>query len=242
MLILPAIDLMNGRCVRLEKGAFAHAALYEADPLAMAQSFERAGANWVHVIDLDGARTGKEGNRDWLLRICHETGLKVQSGGGLRTKSEVAALLEAGLDRAIIGSLAVRDPAVVERLLDRFGPERLTIALDVRPGEQGPVVAIEGWQAVANTGFNDLLAGYSSAGARHILVTDISRDGMLEGANVALYEGLAKDYPDLAIQASGGVRDMADLDRLAATGAAAAVVGKALYEGRISLEGLFDAG
>ena len=242
MLILPAIDLMNGRCVRLEKGAFAHATLYEADPLAMAQSFERAGARWVHVIDLDGARTGKEGNRDWLLRICRETGLKVQSGGGLRTEGEVAALLEAGLDRAIIGSLAVRDPAIVERLLGNFGPERLTIALDVRPGKNGPEVAIEGWQAKSETSFDDLLAFFRDAGARHILVTDISRDGMLGGANADLYRRLAKDYPDLAIQASGGFADLAGGDRLPAWRAAAAGVGTAIYEGRIDLAGLFDAG
>ena len=242
MLILPAIDLMNGRCVRLEKGAFVHATLYQADPLAMAKSFAEAGAEWVHVIDLDGARSGKEGNRDWVLRICREAGLKVQSGGGLRSEDEVVAFLEAGIDRAIVGSMAVRDPAVIERLLARFGPERLTIALDVRPGAQGLEVAVDGWQAKSETAFDDLLKRFRDIGARHILVTDISRDGMLQGANVALYKGLAGDYPDLAVQASGGVAGKADIDLLAASGAAAAVVGKAIYEGRVSLAELFDAG
>ena len=241
MLILPAIDLINGRCVRLEKGAFARATLYEADPLAMAKKFAEAGAEWVHVIDLDGARSGKEGNRDWVLRICGEAGLQVQSGGGLRSEDDVVAFLEAGVDRAIIGSMAVRDPAVIERLLERFGPERLTIALDVRPWEEGYEVAIDGWQARSTTGFYDLLARLSNAGVRHFLVTDISRDGMLGGCNVALYKGLAEDYPDLAIQASGGVKGKAELDQLAASGVAAAVVGKAIYEGRISLAELFDA-
>lgn len=242
MLILPAIDLMNGRCVRLEKGAFEHATLYEADPLAMAKSFQQAGATWVHVIDLDGARSGKEGNRDWVLKICGEAGLQVQSGGGLRTEDDVVAFLEAGIDRAIIGSMAVKDPAIIERLLERFGSERLTIALDVRPGAEGYEVAIKGWQETSESSFDDLLARFRDAGARHILVTDISRDGMLQGPSVALYKTLAADYPDLAIQASGGVSKKADLDDLAATGAAAAVVGKAIYEGRISLAELFDAG
>lgn len=242
MLILPAIDLMGDRCVRLEKGAFSSATSYPTDPLAMAESFERAGASWVHVIDLDGARTGNSGNRERVLQICRKTGLRVQSGGGLRSESAVAAVLEAGLERAIIGSLAVRDPAVVTRLLARFGPGRLTIALDVRPGANGPEVAIAGWQEKSETNFNDLLAGFSAAGARHILITDISRDGMLKGPNSDLYKELAGEYPDLAIQASGGVADMADLERLAASGAAAAVVGKAIYEGRISLGALFDAG
>lgn len=242
MIILPAIDLMNGRCVRLEKGAFARATLYEADPLGMAQSFEKAGAEWLHVVDLDGARTGKEGNREWVLKITSETGLKVQSGGGLRNETDVAAFLDAGVDRAVIGSMAVRNPDAIERLVRKYGSERITVALDLHLTEAGPEIAIEGWQTSSDVDLEALLGIFGDIGVRHLLVTDISRDGMLEGPNTALYAKLIEYFPDFDFQASGGVSASADLDDLRATGAAAAIVGKALYEGRIALEGLFDAG
>jgi phosphoribosylformimino-5-aminoimidazole carboxamide ribotide isomerase len=242
MLILPAIDLMNGRCVRLEKGAFAHATLYEADPLTMAAAFEGAGAQWVHVIDLDGARTGKEGNREWVLRIAAETDLKVQSGGGLRSEDEVAELLEGGVERAIVGSMAVRDPDAIDRLVTRFGSERLTVALDLRLTEAGPEIAIDGWQTSTEDNLQTLLGIFGEMGVRHILITDISRDGMLEGPNTALYSQLTVDFPDFAFQASGGVSALQDIADLRETGAAAAIVGRAIYEGQIPLQGLFDAG
>ncbi len=242
MLILPAIDLMNGRCVRLEKGAFAHATLYEADPLTMAAAFEGAGAEWVHVVDLDGARTGKEGNREWVLRIAGETGLRVQSGGGLRSEAEVAELLEGGVERAVIGSMAVRSPDAIARLVERFDSERLTVALDLRLTEAGPEIAVEGWQTSTDDNLETLLGIFGDMGVRHILITDISRDGMLEGPNTELYRKLTADFPDFAFQASGGVSAMQDIADLRETGAAAAIVGKALYEGRIALQGLFDAG
>lgn len=242
MLILPAIDLMNGRCVRLEKGAFARATIYQADPVSMARSFGDAGAEWIHVVDLDGARTGREGNRDWVVRIAGETGLKVQSGGGLRSEDDVAEFLDSGIDRAIIGSMAVRDPDAIARLVAAFGSDRLTVALDLRLTEAGPEIAIEGWQASSDANLDALLLAFGGAGVRHILVTDISRDGMLQGPNTALYKELTADFPGFAFQASGGVSVTQDIADLRATGAAAAIVGRAIYEGRIALEGLFDAG
>lgn len=242
MIILPAIDLMNGRCVRLEKGAFAHATLYETDPVSMAQAFERAGGSWVHVVDLDGARTGKEGNREWVLRIGKETGLKVQSGGGLRTEAEVADFLDSGIDRAVIGSMAVRNPDAIRRLVEAYGGDRITVALDLRLTETDPEIAVEGWQTSTDDNLDALLAIYGDIGVRHILITDISKDGMLEGPNIGLYQGLTVNFPDFAFQASGGVSSAEDLVNLQTTGVAAAIVGKALYEGRIPLEGLFDAG
>ncbi len=242
MLILPAIDLMDGACVRLEQGAFASATRYPAEPLEMALTLEEAGARWLHVVDLDGARTGKPGNREWVRRICRESGLKVQTGGGIRSESEAGEILQNGIDRAVIGTLAVRDPDVIARLVKRFGADRVTVALDIRPSEAGPEIAVNGWQSATGDDLQGSLTRFRDLGVRHVLVTDISRDGMLKGANVSLYAKLAKDFPEFAFQASGGVASLRDLAEIKAAGAAAVVVGKAIYEGRIALEELFDAG
>lgn len=242
MLILPAIDLMDGACVRLEQGAFASAVRYPADPLEMALTFEQAGATWLHVVDLDGARTGQPGNREWVRRICRESGLKVQTGGGLRTESDAEEILQNGIDRAVIGTLAVRDCAAVARLVERFGADRITVALDIRPSDAGPELAVEGWQSRAGGDLQGSLARFRDIGVRHVLVTDISRDGMLKGPNLSLYAKLAGDFPEFAFQASGGVASTGDLAGIRAAGAAAVIVGKAIYEGRIALDELFDAG
>jgi phosphoribosylformimino-5-aminoimidazole carboxamide ribotide isomerase len=241
MLILPAIDLMNGACVRLEQGAFENATRYQVDPLVTARSFEEAGARWLHLVDLDGARTGKPKNRDWVQMICRESGLKVQTGGGIRSEFDAAEILRNGVDRAVLGSLAVRDPEAIFRLVDRFGADRITVALDIRPSTEGFEIAVDGWQSSAGEDLLGSLAAFREIGARHLLVTDISRDGMLMGANIPLYSKLAEDFPDFAFQASGGISSTGDLAKIKAAGAAAAIVGRAIYEDHIGLEELFDA-
>jgi phosphoribosylformimino-5-aminoimidazole carboxamide ribotide isomerase len=237
MIIYPAIDLRGGRVVRLTEGRFDQEKSYGDDPLAVAKDFAAAGATWLHVVDLDGAKDPTKRQTALVETLARSSGLHVQTGGGIRDESQIAALLAAGARRVIVGSVAVKQPTLIRDWLKKFGAEQIILSPDVRLDTDGtPRIAAAGWQESTGVALDDFLHGFLGAGLVHILCTDISRDGRLTGPNSALYAQLAKKFPALQIQASGGVSSLDDLRALQTTGAAGAIVGRALYEKKFTLK------
>ena len=239
MRLIPAIDLRGGRCVRLLKGDFAAETRYEAEPLELLARYRGYGADWLHLVDLDGARDGSAGNRPVIATLAAEPGIHLQVGGGLRNFAAVEDVLDLGAARAVVGSAALTDPQEVRRWLRHFGNGRIALAFDVRLDEAGtPCIATHGWVRQSTLSLWAAVAGFIEAGLIHVLCTDVSRDGALSGPNVALYAEAARRHPQVAWQASGGIRDARDLHALAGCGATAAISGKALLEERIPIEEL----
>lgn len=230
MIIYPAMDLMDGRVVRLAQGRFEDATIYRAGPAEALAAFAAAGAEWAHVVDLDGARAGAPVQHDLIASFAREAPLSLQVAGGFRTREQIAPMFEAGVGRVVIGSLAVKQPELVLGFLDEFGGSRITLSLDVRLVDGVPIVATAGWTEDSGRSLWEIAALYPEA--RHLLLTDIGRDGMLAGPNFELLQQAGERLPHVAIQASGGVASLADLTRLNTAGA---IVGKALWEGRIDL-------
>ena len=240
MILLPAIDLIGGRCVRLAQGDFARETQYSADPAAALADFAAQGAVEAHIVDLDGARAGAPRQHDLLKTLAAGSALKLQVAGGFRDAEQVAAVLGAGVERVVIGSLAVNDPEAFRGLLDRFGPNRLTLALDVRVESGEALVATHGWEVGSGRTLGQVLGQFPTV--RHLLVTDIARDGMLSGPNLDLMRTIMAAFPASELQASGGVADLPDLAALHGAGAARAIVGKAIWEGCFSVaEGIAHA-
>ena len=233
MILYPAIDLIDGRCVRLAQGDFARETSFAEKPAAALARFADDGAAWAHIVDLDGAKAGEPRQHDLLADLARSSTLKLQVAGGVRTADHVATLLDAGAARVVIGSLAVNDPAVFAAILDRFGAEVLTLALDVRMQGKHAMVATHGWTEGSGQTLDHVLDRFPAV--RHLLVTDISRDGMLTGPNLPLIEAIADRWPGVALQASGGVAKLHDLPHLKQAGAAGAIVGKALWDGRFTV-------
>jgi len=235
-IIYPAIDVREGKVVRLTQGDYARQTIYGDDPLALAQRYADAGARWLHLVDLDAARAGGYTLLPLLKALAERTALKVQTGGGVRSEGDVARLLDAGAQRVVIGSLAVREPEIVAGWIANFSAERITVALDTRQDERGSWrLPVHGWTEDGERDLDTLAAAYADVGLRHLLCTDIARDGMLSGPNQALYQHLTDRLPALAVQASGGVRDLADVIAARASGCAGVVLGKALLDGRLEL-------
>lgn len=236
-LVYPALDIREGRVVRLLQGDYAQQTTYGDDPLPRAQAFAEAGARWMHLVDLDAARAGGYTLGPLLGAITAGTGLQVQTGGGIRHRDDVARLLDAGAARVVVGSVAVREPDTVIGWLQAFGADRLTIALDARQAEDGRWrLPVHGWTETAEATLDTLAQRYAQAGMRHLLCTDIARDGMLSGPNIGLYQHLAGLLPGVAVQASGGVRSAGDVAQAKAVGCGGAILGKALLEGRMTLQ------
>jgi len=233
MILLPAIDLVGGRCVRLAQGDFDRETDYSADPADALSGFAESGAAEAHLVDLDGARARAPRQHDLFAALAAPGLPKLQVAGGFRTADQVAQMLDAGVARVVIGSLALDDPAAFDGLLDTFGADQLVLALDVRLDGGVPMVAAHGWTTDSGQSLDEMLARF--ARVRHLLVTDIARDGMLSGPNLPLMRAIADRYPQIALQASGGVAQLDDLARLAAAGAARAIVGKAIWESRFSV-------
>ena len=236
-IVYPAIDVRGGRVVRLRQGDYAQETRYRENPLALAMRYADAGARWLHLVDLDAARNGSY-TLALLLRECSSDGrLAVQTGGGVRSAIDVQRLFDAGAQRVVIGSVAIAEPDVVCGWLQHFGAERLVLALDARRENDGVWrLPVRGWTESSGAELFALLDRYVDAGARHLLCTDIARDGMLSGPNVDLYTSLCARYPTLAVQASGGIRDAADLAALRKIGCAGAITGKALLDGALKIE------
>ena len=236
MELLPAIDIRGGRCVRLLQGDFGQETRYPVDPVELAQRYADLGAAWLHVVDLDGAARGKPANLTVVREMARAANLKIQLGGGIRSREDLDRALEV-VDRAVIGSLAVEAREVVTGWLRELGGDRVTLALDVRVDDDDtPRIATHGWTRDSAETLWDALEAYSAEDLRHVLCTDVERDGALLGPNLRLYATCRHRFPDIGFQASGGVRDSRDLGDLAATGVAYAISGKALLEGRISEE------
>jgi len=233
--VIPAIDLRGGRVVRLKQGDYALETRYDSAPAELAARYLQAGAQWLHLVDLDGARSGDLENLTTIESIA-ASGLRIQAGGGVRGEADVRRLLDAGVTRVVVGSVAMRDPERVGQWLATFGPDCVTIALDTRWHEGRWALPSAGWTSMEAGRLDDLAPWYAARGARHLLCTDIERDGMLGGFNLELYRHLHALAPTLAIQASGGVRSIADIVAARDAGAQAVILGRALLEGRFTVE------
>ena len=234
MLILPAIDLRGGQCVRLRQGDYAQETVFGADPAAMARRWVEQGATYLHLVDLDGARQGHPVNGDSVRRIVQAAGVPCQLGGGLRSEEHITEALSWGVERVILGTRALLDPAWCEKVCHRFAG-RICLGIDARQGR----VAIQGWERDSAQSVLDLARRCAAWPLAAIIYTDISRDGMLEGPNVEATAELAAAVP-VPVIASGGVTTLEDIGRLAGKGLAGCIIGRALYEGRIDLKAALD--
>ena len=236
-MIYPAIDLMDGGCVRLLKGDFDQRTDYEISPLEVAKGYAAAGAEWMHIVDLDGAKDGKTQQAELIMDIASKSGLKVQTGGGLRDLAQIQSLLKGGVDRAVIGSLAVTNPQMVKFWIGEVGPKHICVALDVNIGADGePYPATRGWLDAGERSLWHVLDDYMGTGLKTILVTDIGRDGVEGGSNVELYKKIMENYPVLDLITSGGVGTLDHVKELKALKPHGVIIGKALYEKRFTLK------
>ncbi|MDT8407991.1 MAG: HisA/HisF-related TIM barrel protein [Wenzhouxiangellaceae bacterium] len=239
MLIIPAIDLRHGRVVRLQQGDYDRETRYRESALAQARLYQDAGAQSLHIVDLDSALDGGDGNLESIGRVCSALDIPVQTGGGVRERRDVEARLDAGAARVVIGSVCVKQPQQVCDWLSTFGPERIVAGLDVKPDRQGRwIPQASGWTEAGEQDLFALLDQLTGAGLAHLLCTDIARDGMLGGAGIKLYQMLRPRYPDLRIQASGGIGSEADIESVAATGVDGCIVGRALLEGQVPIDAI----
>lgn len=234
--IIPAIDLIDGKCVRLRMGDYADKTVYAEDPLEVARHFEGAGLRRLHLVDLDGAKAKRIINGHVLQAIATHTSLTVDFGGGIATDEELQKALDLGAAMVTAGSIAVREPDTVLRWVQRHGPERIILGADAKDGK----IAVSGWQEDSGLDIIDFIRPFYEAGMRLVISTDIAKDGMLQGPSFDLYATLLAAYPDLKLIASGGVAQAADLEQLQQQGLYGAIVGKAYYEGRISLQQLAE--
>lgn len=233
MILYPAMDLLGGRCVRLSQGRFDQATRYLTDPAEALAGFAGSGAIWAHIVDLDGARERSPRQHGLIAELAREAPLSLQVAGGFRERAHLQAMFEAGVGRVVIGSLAVQQPDAVRGFITEFGADRIVLALDVNLVDGIPLVATAGWTETSGRSLWEVAALFPEA--RHLLVTDIARDGMMAGPNVGLAAQTAGRLPHLAVQASGGVASIEDLASLNRAGVAGAIVGKALWEQRVEL-------
>ncbi|TDI72445.1 MAG: 1-(5-phosphoribosyl)-5-[(5-phosphoribosylamino)methylideneamino]imidazole-4-carboxamide isomerase [Bacteroidetes bacterium] len=234
--IIPAIDIIDGKCVRLSKGDFKRKTVYRDSPMEMARELQDAGIKRLHLVDLDGAKAKKVINLKVLRDISRKTNLEVDFGGGVQSREDLLKVFEAGAKQVTGGSIAVNNTDLFEGWLNEFGSEKIILGADVANGK----IAISGWQEQSNWAIEDFLDYYLRKGVRQVICTDVSKDGLLQGPAVGLYKKLVKAYPQLSIIASGGVGVLQDLIDLKSTGVAGAIVGKAIYEGRITLKELSE--
>ncbi len=237
--VIPAIDIKDGRCVRLLRGEFDAVTDYSGDALGIAERYAQMGCRRLHIVDLDGAASGNGANATMIRDLVQSTDLEIQLGGGIRTAADVESWLTLGVRRCVVGSRAVEDPNEVESWLTHFGPDQLVLALDVRLDTQNvPYVTSRGWTETTAMTLAACLEHYDSTAPQHVLCTDIARDGAMVGPNAPLYGELVRSYPSVEWQASGGIRDASDLHALAAVAVAGAITGKAMLEQTIRAEEL----
>ena len=233
--LIPAIDIIEGRCVRLTKGDYEQKTIY-GEPLEMAREMERIGFKRLHVVDLDGAKSKHVVNSHVLKAITAETALTVDFGGGIKTDEDIQTAFDCGAAMVTIGSVAVTQPALFQRWLEQYGPERIILGADVRNGR----ISINGWKEDSGEALLPFLKRYVEMGVSNVLCTEISKDGTLAGPAIELYRQVMKAYPGLHLIASGGVGTMDDIQQLDEAGIPAVVFGKAIYEGKINLQELWD--
>lgn len=231
--VVPAIDIIGGRCVRLSQGDYNRSTVYSAEPSEMAGRFLGAGLSRIHAVDLEGAKAGRPVNMDSLRKLSSFPGAEIEWGGGIKTRDDVDAALEAGASRVVMGTTAVKDPGLFKSLLSEYGSDRIVLGADVR----GTKVAVSGWMETSAMEIDTLLESFSPD-LLEVIVTDISKDGMFSGPDPGFYKNLMDSFPSLVITASGGVGSIEDIRSLDLAGVPAVIVGKALYEGRVRLEDL----
>lgn len=237
MKIIPAIDLKDGRCVRLYKGDFDNVTEYDANPAIVAQRFSTMGFDYLHIVDLDGARHGAQQNQKTVQAIKSATSMSIQLGGGIRNEETLEKWFSAGIARCVVGSVAVRNPEIVQKWIRTYSADRIVLGLDVRLDEfDVPRLATDGWTETTSTSLWEFVEKMHDSGMQHVLCTDVSRDGAMTGPNLDLYEEFVRRYPSVKLQASGGIRNIADLELAARIGATATITGRALLDGRISSE------
>lgn len=234
MKIIPAIDIIDGKCVRLSQGDYGQKKIYHENPEDAAKLFEGAGLTHLHVVDLDGAKKRKIINWKSIEKICATTKLQIDFGGGITTKSDIRQLFDYGVKQVNLGSIAVKEPEKISIWLDEFGADKIILSADCRKEE----IAIHGWTETSSLTLREFLTNYQRIGIRFFTCTDINTDGMLTGPNIPLYEKLRKEFPSLKLIASGGIHSTADILKLQSIGVEGVIVGKAIYEGKIPLEEL----
>ncbi len=234
--IYPAIDIIDGNCVRLIKGDYKSVKIYDNDPVEAAIGFKKAGAEYLHVVDLDAAKNPEINNREIIADIIQLSGLKVQTGGGIRSAKDVQALFDVGADRLIVGSVAVTKKNEVYTWIDQYGGDKIVIGSDVMNGK----IATHGWMNVTDEDIFSFIKSYIDHGANTFLCTDITKDGMLQGASILLYQEILKTFSGINLIASGGVHDMDEVQKLVDMQMESIIIGKAIYEGKISLKKLFN--
>ncbi len=236
MRIIPAIDIIDGKCVRLSQGDYNLKTIYAEDPLEVALQFQDAGLKYLHLVDLDGAKSGGIVNWKVLEAITNNTDLIVDFGGGIKKDEDIKIAINAGASQVTCGSVAVKNPAIVYQWLEHHGPNKLILGADVNNG----MVAVHGWQEKTTLSVEDLIHSYIPQGMDNVICTDIATDGMLAGPNFQLYNDLLETFPHIHLIASGGVTTISDLEKLRDSGLEGAIVGKAIYEGKISLKELAE--
>ena len=234
--LIPAIDIIDGKCVRLTKGDYNNKKIYNENPITVAQEFEKQGFRRLHIVDLDGAKSNHIVNVDILKRITSETNLIVDFGGGIKTDNDIELAFENGASMVTIGSIAVTQPELFVSWIDKYGPERIILGADVRNGK----ISINGWKEDSTEELLPFLKYYIDKGINKVLCTDISKDGMLQGTAIELYKSVMREYPSLQLIASGGVSCLSDIIELEKNGIPAVVFGKAIYEGKINLNELWE--
>lgn len=235
--IIPALDLIDGKVVRLLQGDYAQKTEYSDDPIAQFQHYIAQGAQQLHLVDLSGAKDPAQRQTALISKIIRAINCPLQIGGGIRSEQDVADLLAAGAQRVVIGSTAIKEPETVKNWMLRYGIEHFVLALDININAQGEKhIATHGWQENSGVSLESVLNDFQQVGLRHVLCTDISRDGTLQGANVALYREICQQYPSIAFQSSGGIGNLSDIAALNHTGVAGIIVGRALLEGKFTVK------
>jgi len=234
MKIIPAIDIIEGKCVRLTQGDYTRKKVYADDPVEVAGMFEDHGFRHLHVVDLDGAKSNHIVNLDVLRRITEATRLKVDFGGGVKSDIDIKQAFDAGASMVTGGSIAVRNPGIFSKWLNHYGPEKVILGADVRDRK----IAVSGWMETSAQEVSSFISFYRKKSVKFVICTDIKRDGVLKGPATDLYKDLLTEFPDIHLIASGGVGTIQDVEQLAETGVWGVIIGKAIYEGRIRLEDL----
>lgn len=234
MEIIPAIDIIDGKCVRLTEGDYSRKTEYVRSPLEMARLYEDHGIKRLHLVDLDGAKAGKVKNWEVAMQISKDTNLTIDFGGGVKTSEEVERIIDLGIAYVVVGSVAAKDPGLFANWINRFGPDRFMLGADVK----NDLVMVSGWQEESALRLFPFIKMYNDLGITNVFCTDISKDGKLEGPAVELYHQIKMEFPALNLIASGGVSGMNDLHALSASGCDGVIIGKAIYEGRITLKEL----
>ena len=236
-MIIPAIDLIDGSVVRLYQGDYEQKTKYEFDPVDVVNDYADQGATWLHIVDLTGAKDTSQRQLTLIKSMVDTKRMQFQAGGGIRSEEEVAQLLDIGVSRVVIGSLAVKQPELVKSWVTKYGAEHIVLALDINISENGEkLIATHGWQENSGVALEDLLNDFASVGATHVLCTDISRDGTLQGANVELYEEMSARFPNVSWQASGGIGSLNDISALKPTNVGGVMLGRALLEGKFTVK------